>query len=194
MNKDVTLIVFEGLKSRHEQSGKLFKHLCGLGGFGDAVYIAEDCTYQQAMHWELGRFADYFDTSHALICTHDGFISNPHLWQDSWLEYDMIGAPWPAFWNVGHRVGNTGFTLQSQKFLQMAAKAEALWKGEAGDVFLCRTMEQGFRDNGIKYAPVNVAAAFSWEHYIEENTAGPDRSFGFHGWVAGKTREQYYTF
>ena len=194
MNKDVTLIVFEGLRSRHEQSGKLFKHLCGLGGFGDAVYIAEDCTYQQAMHWELGRFADYFDTSHALICTHDGFISNPHLWQDSWLEYDMVGAPWPAFWNVGHRVGNTGFTLQSQKFLQMAAKAEALWKGEAGDVFLCRTMEQGFRDNGIKYAPVDVAAAFSWEHYVEENTAGPDRSFGFHGWVAGKTRDQYYTF
>jgi len=194
MNKDVTLIVFEGLKTRHEQSGKLFKHLCGLGGFGDAVYIAEDCTYQQAMHWELGRFADYFDTSHALICTHDGFISNPHRWDDSWLEYDMVGAPWPAFWNVGHRVGNTGFTLQSQKFLKMAAKAEALWKGEAGDVFLCRTMEQGFRDNGIKYAPVDVAAAFSWEHYIEENTAGPDRSFGFHGWVAGKTREQYYTF
>ena len=194
MNKEVTLIVFEGLRSRHEQSGKLFKHLCGLGGFGDAVYIAEDCTYQQAMHWELGRFADYFDTSHALICTHDGFIANPHLWQDSWLEYDMLGAPWPASWNVGHRVGNTGFTLQSQKFLQMAAKAEALWKGEAGDVFLCRTMEQGFRDNGIKYAPVDVAAAFSWEHYIEENTAGPDRSFGFHGWVAGKTREQYYTF
>jgi hypothetical protein len=194
MNKDVTLIVFEGLRSRHEQSGKLFNHLCGLGGLGDAVYIAEDCTYQQAMHWEMGRFADYFDTSHALICTHDGFISNPHLWQDSWLEYDMIGAPWPAFWNVGHRVGNTGFTLQSQKFLQMAAKAEALWKGEAGDVFLCRTMEQGFRDNGIKYAPVDVAAAFSWEHYVEENTAGPDRSFGFHGWVAGKTREQYYTF
>jgi hypothetical protein len=165
-----------------------------LGGFGDAVYIAEDCTYQQAMHWELGRFSDYFDTSHALVCTHDGFISNPHLWQDSWLEYDMVGAPWPAFWNVGHRVGNTGFTLQSQKFLQMAAKAEALWKGEAGDVFLCRTMEQGFRDNGIKYAPVDVAAAFSWEHYIEENTAGPDRSFGFHGWVAGKSADQYYTF
>ena len=194
MNKDVTLIVFEGLRSRHEQSGKLFKHLCGLGGFGDAVYISEDCTYQQAMHWELGRFADYIDTSHALICTHDGFIANPHLWDDSWLEYDLIGAPWPACWNVGHRVGNTGFTLQSMKFLQMAAKAEALWKGEAGDVFLCRTMEQGFRDNGIKYAPVSVAAAFSWEHYIHENTAGPDRSFGFHGWVAGKTREQYYTF
>ena len=188
------MIVFEGVKARHEQSEKLFNHLCGLGGFGDAVYIAEDCNYQQAMHWELGRFADYFDTSHALICTHDGFISNPHLWDDSWLEYDMIGAPWPASWNVGHRVGNTGFTLQSQKFLQMAAKAEPLWKGEAGDVFLCRTMEQGFRDNGIKYAPVDVASAFSWEHYIHENTAGPDRSFGFHGWVAGKTAEQYYTF
>jgi hypothetical protein len=194
MNKDVTLIVFEGLRSRHEQSGKLFKHLCGLGGFGDTVYIAEDCTYQQAMHWELGRFADYIDTSHALICTHDGFIANSHLWKDEWLEYDMIGAPWPACWNVGHRVGNTGFTLQSMKFLEMASKAEPLWKGEAGDVFLCRTMEKEFKSNGIKYAPVDVASAFSWEHYIHENTAGADRSFGFHGWVAGKTREQYYTF
>ena len=194
MNKDVTLIVFEGLKTRHEQSEKLFNHLCGLGGFGDAVYIAEDCTYQQAMHWELGRFADYFDTSHALICTHDGFIANPHLWQDSWLEYDMVGAPWPASWNVGHRVGNTGFTLQSQKFLQMASKAEPLWKGEAGDVFLCRTMEKEFKSNGIKYAPVDVASTFSWEHYVEEKTAGEDRSFGFHGWVAGKSAEQYYTF
>jgi len=194
MNKDVTLIVFEGLKTRHEQSEKLFNHLCGLGGFGDAVYIAEDCNYQQAMHWELGRFADYIDTSHALICTHDGFIANSHLWQDSWLEYDMIGAPWPACWNVGHRVGNTGFTLQSQKFLEMASKAEPLWKGEAGDVFLCRTMEKEFKSNGIKYAPVDVASAFSWEHYIHENTAGADRSFGFHGWVAGKSPEQYYTF
>lgn len=186
--------MFEGLKARHEQSEKLFDHLCGLGGFGDTVYIAEDCNYQQAMHWELGRFADYIDTSHALICTHDGFIANPHLWQDSWLEYDMIGAPWPACWNVGHRVGNTGFTLQSQKFLEMASKAEPLWKGEAGDVFLCRTMEKEFKSNGIKYAPVDVASAFSWEHYIHENTAGADRSFGFHGWVAGKSPEQYYTF
>ena len=194
MNKDVTLIVFEGLKSRHEQSEKLFDHLCGLGGFGDAVYIAEDCTYQQAMHWELGRFADYIETSHALICTHDGFIANANLWDDSWLEYDLIGAPWPASWNVGHRVGNTGFTLQSMKFLEMAAKAESIWKGEPGDVFLCRTMEKEFKSNGIKYAPVDVAAAFSWEHYVEENTAGADRSFGFHGWVAGKKREQYYTF
>ena len=80
------------------------------------------------------------------------------------------------------------------KFLEMAAKAEPLWKGEAGDVFLCRTMEKEFKSNGIKYAPVEVAAAFSWEHYIHENTAGADRSFGFHGWVAGKTRDQYYTF
>ena len=194
MNKDVTLIVFEGVKARHEQSENLFNHLCGLGGFGDAVYIAEDLTYQQAMHWELGRFLDYCSTSHALICTWDGFIANPHLWQDSWLEYDMIGAPWPASWKTGHRVGNTGFTLQSQKFLRIAKNAEPFWKGEAGDVFLCRTMEKAFQANEIKYAPVDVAAAFSWEHFIEENTAGPDRSFGFHGWVAGKTQQQYYTF
>jgi hypothetical protein len=194
MNKDVTLIVFEGVESRHKQSEKLFNHLLTLGGFGDAVFIAADCNYQQAMQWELGKFSEYVNTSHALICTHDGFISNPHLWDDEWMNYDMIGAPWPIFWNLSHRVGNTGFTLQSKKFLETAKLAEPLWKGEAGDVFLCQIMETRFRKLGIKYAPVEVAAKFSWEHHIEEGTATRHKSFGFHGWVAGKSPEQFYTF
>ena len=194
MNKDVTLIVFEGVESRWDQTERLFYHLKNMGAFGDAVYIQDKCNYQQAMHWEMGRYGDYIDTSHALICTWDGFIANPHLWDDEWLNYDFIGAPWPNFWNVSNRVGNTGFTLQSKKFLNMAETAEPLWRGEAGDVFLCQKMAEAFKKNGINYAPIQVAAAFSWEHYIEENLAGPDRSFGFHGWVAGKTQEYYYRF
>jgi hypothetical protein len=43
----------------------------------------------------------------------------------------------------------------------------------------------------MKYAPVEIAAKFSWEHYIEEGDCGPACSFGFHGWVAGKTADQY---
>jgi hypothetical protein len=194
MNKNVTLIVFEGIKDRHEKTERLFNHLLNLGGFGDAVFIAEDCNYQQAMQWELGRFSDYLTTSHALICTHDGFIMNPHLWDDDWLQYDMIGAPWPRFWNLTHRVGNTGFTLQSKKFLEQAKITEALWRGENGYVFLCQKMKGRLEQAGIKYAPVEVAARFSWEHFIEEGTATREKSFGFHGWVAGKSPEQFYIF
>lgn len=194
MNRNVTLIVFEGVKSRHSESEKLFKYICSLGDFGDAVFIRDDCNYKQAMQWEIGVFYEYVKTSHALICTHDGFISNPNLWKDSWLKYDLIGSPWPEYYNVNNRVGNTGFSLQSKNFLEVAKSHRELWNGEAGDVFLCQIMYDKFRELGINYADVNVASEFGWEHYIEENTCGPNISFGFHGWVAGKTKEHYYIF
>lgn len=191
MTPDVTLIMLEGVPARFESSEKIFDRMVALGNWGAVQYIAQPMTYEEAMRWEAGGALKYVETSHALICTWDGFIANPHLWRNEWLEYDYIGAPWPAFWNVGHRVGNSGFSLQSKRFLKVARRHALLFEG-AGDVWLCRTMEGRFRELKIKYAPVEVAAAFSWEHYIEEGLAGPDRSFGFHGWVAGKQPSDYY--
>ena len=130
-------------------------------------------------------------TSHALFVSHDGWIINPHLWDDTWLNFDMIGAPWPMSWGVSHRVGNTGFSLRSARFLRASASAFGLWNGQAGDVFQCRTLHRPMVEMGMKYAPVEVARKFSWEHYIEDGECGPGCSFGFHGWVSGKTPEQF---
>jgi hypothetical protein len=192
--KDVTLIVFEGVRAKWNETRRVFDYCRRLFDFGAEHYITKDFTKQEAMIFENGGPLPYVETSHALICTWDGFITNPHLWRDEWLQYDMIGAPWPAGWGFAHRVGNTGFTLQSRRFLQAATERKKDYdpQWEPSDVWLCRTLHDSFVGAGIRYAPVEVAAAFSWEHRIEEGLADRDKSFGFHGWVDGKQQEDYY--
>lgn len=53
---------------------------------------------------------------------------------------------------------------------------------------MCQTLAPELSSIGIRYAPPDVAGRFSFEHPIEEGTAGPD-SFGFHGYVSGRTWE-----
>lgn len=191
---NVTLIVFEGVRERWDSTHRVFDYCRSLFDFAAAHYVTKDFTRDEALAFEAGGFLPFVKTSHALICTWDGFIVNPHLWRDSWLEYDMIGAPWPAAWNTGHRVGNTGFTLQSRRFLQIAKDHAQDYNPhkEPADVWLCRTMRPKFEANGIRYAPVEEACAFSFEHPTEEGIAGAETSFGFHGWVSGKTQSDYY--
>lgn len=87
--------------------------------------------YNQFCLAELHR---HIETSHCLTIQSDSRIVNPSAWDDGWLEYDYIGAPWPP----GHtgtpfRVGNSGFALRSRRLL--AATAELpndsyVWRGE----------------------------------------------------------------
>ena len=46
-------------------------------------------TYSKFILHELYK---YINTEFCLIIHDDGFIINPHLWSDSFLEYDYIGA------------------------------------------------------------------------------------------------------
>lgn len=163
---------------------------------GIRVRRCENQGYEGAMSWEVNGIWTCAFTEHVLFVSHDGMIANPQFWKDEWLQYDMIGAPWPNCWKqVGarwgdNRVGNTGLCLRSRNYIQALRHAMPLYRGQAGDVFGCQIMHKAFVDMGIKYAPVNVAAAFAWEQNIEEGWASP-ASFGYHGYVAGKTRETY---
>ena len=38
---------------------------------------------------------EHIQTSHCLLIQSDGFVLFPDKWDDSWLDYDYIGAPWP---------------------------------------------------------------------------------------------------
>lgn len=156
-------------------------------------------SYRDAMRWELESLIDYCESEFIMFLSHDGFPVNWELWSDDFLKYDMIGAPWPDFWKQNgarwgeNRVGNTGFCIRSKKFLKACQDAMPLWNNQLGDVFSCQIMHKAFEGMGIKYAPVDVASRFSWEHYTEEGIAGPNTSFGFHGWVAGKNKEKYHS-
>ena len=58
--------------------------------------------YSEFMIKELGN---YIDTEFCLVIQADGFIINPKLWDNDWLNYDYIGAPW---WYDSDNVGNGG--------------------------------------------------------------------------------------
>ena len=111
----------------------------------------------------------FTQTDHVLIVQEDGYITNPELWDDSWLQYDYIGAPWP----FPPYVGNGGFSLRSRKLLE--ACRGFYEEGVYEDVSICCRHREELIAQGIKFAPLEVAAKFSRELV----DFGPP-TFGFH--------------
>lgn len=177
---------------------------------GEYLKIVPETGYFEAMKWEVAGVVNHVQTDFALCIHHDGYIINPQAWRDEWLQYDFIGAPWPREPNGRHpgksnfpnrRVGNTGFCLKSRRFMERTAELENIfdtmhrlegtninWRGLGGDTFCCQYQRPVLEGFGLKFAPVEVAADFSWEDNIEEFPSGRPDAFGFHNFnLAGKT-------
>lgn len=121
-------------------------------------------------------------TPFVLTVHKDGFVLNPRLWEELFLDYDYIGAPWPRSWGHVFQVGNGGFSLRSRKFLRaMQEHADRIVHPE--DVFYCRTIRPELEKKGMRYAPVEIAARFSQEHPIEAVPFDDGKIFGYHGWT-----------
>lgn len=147
--------------------------------------------YSKFIVYELHK---HIDTDFVLIIQDDGFIVNPDKWQDEFLKYDYIGAPFPVppindnisyrdpFGNLC-RVGNGGFSLRSKKLLELPTKLNLEWKSYFGyyneDGFFAVHNKHIFENHGCIYPPINVAAEFSIEYNLPENTN--IIPFGFHG-------------
>jgi hypothetical protein len=152
-----------------------------------AVIHTEDKGHEAAVKFEVvGGPMPYTGCTHTLFVSHDGYVKNPELWDDAWLKYDFIGAPWPADWVQNgmrcdkNRVGNMGFCLRSTNFIRKCAILASGWKYPmASDVYCCHEQYENMIAPGmaIKFAPVEVAARFSTEHVVPET---PAASFGFH--------------
>jgi hypothetical protein len=127
------------------------------------------------------RLSDYLDNDFVLLVQNDGFIINPNLWQDGFLNYDYIGAPWNMTFVPGQRVGNGGFSLRSKKFLNFSSKFDTT-NGIPEDNFLCLHNYDSAIEFGLKFAPTSLASNFAHEYhnpykwYFE-----PKNHFGFHG-------------
>lgn len=196
MHKSVALFTYEGRRDRWTATARIFERMCKLGNWGDAVYYCVDSTYQQAEQFLVsGAHLQYVskDVSHILVCTWDGFIVNPNSWNTDWLQYDVIGAPWPSDWNNNNRVGNLGFCLLSRKFLEAASKYSSSYAAGPVDVYLCCTQRNLFETaEGIRYASPQTAAEFALEHACDEHKALANASFGFHGWFDGRNEADYH--
>lgn len=127
--------------------------------------------------FHLKIFYKYIKKDFCLSIHDDGFVINPHLWQDDFLNYDYIGAPWPDIYQ--HRVGNGGFCLKSRKFMELCQPLQ--WAGHHDDALTCIDNRDYFIKNGCKFAPLEIAMRFSLESKIPECEYNLNNCFGFHG-------------
>lgn len=128
---------------------------------------------------------DFIKTDFVLTVQPDGFILHPNLWKNRFLNFDYIGAPWP--WHG--TCGNGGFSLRSKKFLDLSSKLKYTpdhqqYKMCPEDNFLCleKYNRNYFIKNDVKFADVETALEFSFEHpvFMYPNHSIL-QSFGFHG-------------
>ena len=125
----------------------------------------------------LNNLNDYIETPFCLVVQYDGYVINPHLWTDDFLNYDYIGAPW---WYDHLNVGNGGFSLRS-KILLAACQLENFERFHPEDDVICRG-ERPYLEKkyNVKFAPEILAERFSFE----PNGLHPEfknLNFGFHG-------------
>jgi len=155
--------------------------------------------YNDYNHYVIHDLHNHVNTSHCLLVQPDGFVLFPEKWNNEWLKYDYIGAPWAyaedayidPFGNH-HRVGNGGFSLRSKKFLEVPTKVEVPWETNNSDFYwmpegvvnyhedgnVCVHNRHIFIEQGCKYAPVEVAVRFSQETRVPE--CDGIIPFGFH--------------
>lgn len=110
-------------------------------------------------------------TTHILSMHWDGYPVNADMWSDEFREYDFSGAVWPWFTEL--TVGNTGFSLQSRRFLAALAHVPMI---QPEDITICRNYRPVLEQHGVRFAPEEVAMRFSREYWPPSA-----RTFGFHG-------------
>ncbi len=144
----------------------------------------------------LNDLHKFIDTNFCLIVQADGFVLNASSWQDAFLNYDYIGAPWPknlkivessgdVFLEVkNNQVGNGGFSLRSKRLLNETAKINIERLNlpfVSEDLIICHFLYGEMVESGIKFPPPEFAAKFSIENDTASYGQNPNTSFGFHG-------------
>lgn len=151
--------------------------------------------FNYKMVYELG---DHIKTDFALIVHADGFVVNPEMWRDEFLDYDYIGAPWPLppegdtttyrdkDGNIC-RVGNSA-GIRSKRLMDFPKKANIPWEGEYAygrmwfyeDGFICCKIRHLLEAEGMRIAPIDVARYYAHEKMIPEVQG--IKPFAFHKW------------
>ena len=148
--------------------------------------ITDIMQYNNFCFYDIGQ---YINTSHGLLTQFHAYILNPEVFEESWLQYDWIGAIWPLrsgsfIANNGETVrnGNGGFSLRSKKLMEIPKKYNWELRQDQGffneDGNLTTYYRKEMLELGIKYAPTEVATKFSFENYVPENVGV--KTWGFH--------------
>ena len=117
-------------------------------------------------------------TTHALIIQWDSWIWCADRWNDEFLRYDVIGAPW--HWHKINRVGNSGFSLRSARLMNYLLNHRDKFPcvSTTEDDLLCRRYRPLLEDIGFEWAPERLACEFAFEC---SRPAPDSKHWGFHG-------------
>lgn len=187
---NVTLVVIDCVN--YARAKRAFDHCRFYCDFGDAKLLTHFDVidpfvtkisplrsieaYNQFVIKELDR---HFDTEHVLVAQWDGFVWKHTMWEQAFLEYDYIGAPWPEHETRGeqhrqHRVGNGGFSLRSKRLQKLLAEDDNIQATDNEDVVICQYQRPYLERAGIRFPSVEQAARFSCEGKLFN-------AFGHHG-------------
>lgn len=192
---NITIICIDGVNP--ENGLKAVKYSIKHINFGDAKLLSHikpdnmpsnikfveipKLTHDSYSPFMLHELWKYVDTDFCLTIHDDGFVINPHLWSDEFLNYDYIGAAWwhtVSFYGEKYRVGNGGFSLRSKKLIELCRYIKTSGHEDAAISIHYRDMLENY---GCKFAPVNIAMKFSLEEKIPECEFDLNNTFGFHG-------------
>src|SRR3989344_1627881 len=177
---NVTLCCFGSERYRDQQQRALDYSSKGIefGAIKNIIVNTKTIDeWNKAVVFDLG---DHINTEFALLIHPDGFVVHPEVWNDEWLKYDFIGAPFPlprdnfSYRDVNgkvQRVGNS-VSLRSKKLLDLPKKIGMEWKPFHGyyneDGYITVNMRHIFEQHGCKFAPLELAAQCSHETPIPE--------------------------
>lgn len=179
----VTLIAFTSLGYKTADHLDALRKSCEGIEFG-AVKLIQQAGLDTVDLWSRAVIYDmpkYIDTDFALLIHADGYVINPESWDNDWLNYDYIGAPWPlpqddfSYRDINgkiQRVGNS-VSLRSKRLLDVANKRQLEWKPFHGyyneDGFICVNYRHIYEEEGCRFAPLEVAAHFGIEFELPEH-------------------------
>ena len=145
-------------------------------------------------HFIIYKLHNYIKTSHVLLVQWDGFIVNGNKWENKFLDYDYIGAPFIPRANdenycrdingAFYTIGNGGFSLRSKKLLEAPTKFKLKDNREFTnfneDGFFSVFHRKFLESKGLIWAPFDIAKKFSIESPLATNEL-KDLPLGFHG-------------
>lgn len=140
--------------------------------------------------------AKHITDDFCLNVQHDSTVINSQLWNNEFLNYDYVAAPWPMgiiqasdmvagrIEKIPNVVGNGGFSLRTRKYVEESDKLEWFHKNE--DLNICVFNYDKMISKGIKFAPPHLGNQFAVEHPVPGKNFARTllftyNSFGFHG-------------
>ena len=136
------------------------------------VAIPDIDSVAQYSEFMVRRLGDHFSLDHVLVVQWDGFVTSAACWDERFLDYDYIGAPWAG---RAMAVGNGGFSLRSRRLVDALQRIDTPVTHPEDEVICTRHRLELEQHHGIRFASLEIASRFSWEQAAPETP-----TFGFH--------------